>query len=65
MKRFGISEGGGDTKIGHHVTFPERLNVPPPFMCLDEQQSENFLDYALYAVIVHVRASIQMGDFVA
>jgi len=25
MKRFGISEGGGNTKIGHHVTFLELL----------------------------------------
>jgi len=31
----------------------------------DEQNSENLLDYALYAVIVHTGASIQMGHYVA
>jgi len=30
-----------------------------------EQHSENPLDFALYAVIVHVGASIQMGHYVA
>ena len=29
LQRFGISDGGGSTKIGHHVTFPELLNVEP------------------------------------
>jgi len=30
-----------------------------------EQHSENSLDYAIYAVIVHVEASIQMRHYVA
>jgi len=64
LKRFGISEGGGSAKIGHHVTFPELLNVQS-FTSPDEQQSENSLDYALYAVVVHVGASIQRGHYVA
>jgi len=27
LKRFGILDGGGSTKIGHHVAFPELVNV--------------------------------------
>jgi len=58
LKRFGISEGGSSVKIGHHVTFQELLNVEP-FTSPDEQHSENPLDYALYAVVVHAGASIR------
>ena len=29
LKRLRILEGGGSTKIGHHVTFPELANVDP------------------------------------
>ena len=66
LKRFGISEGGGSAKIGHHVTFPELLNVQP-FTKPEEQHSENSLDFVLYAVVVHagVGASIQRGHYVA
>jgi len=64
LKRFGISEGGGSAKIGHHVTFPELLNVQP-FTSPEEQHSENSFDYALYAVVVHVGASIWRRHYVA
>ena len=29
LKRCGISKGGDSSKIGHHFTFPELLNVEP------------------------------------
>jgi len=64
LKRFGISEGGGSAKIGHHVTFLELLNVQP-FTSPEEQHSKNSLDFVLYAVVVHVGASIQRGHYVA
>jgi len=64
LKRFGIFAEGGSTKIGLHVTFPELLNVQP-FTSPEGQHSENFLDFALYAVIVHVRASIRRRHYVA
>jgi len=64
LKRFGILEGGGNTKIGHHVTLPELANVDP-FTSPGDQHSETPLDYALYEVIVHFGASIWMGHYVA
>jgi len=63
LKRFGIFEGGGSAKIGHHVTFPELLNVQP-LTSPEGHHSENSLDFALYAVVVHVGASIRRGDYV-
>jgi len=64
LKRFGIFEEGGSAKIGHHVTFPELLNVQP-FTSPEGQYSEISLDFALYAVVVHVGASIRRGHYVA
>jgi len=64
LKGSGISERGGSAKIGHHVTFPELLNVQP-FTSPEEQHSENSLDFALYAVVVHVGASIRRGHYAA
>jgi len=64
LKRFGISEGGGSAKIGNNVTFPKLLNVQS-FTSPDEQHSENSLEYALYALVVHVGASIRRGHYVA
>jgi len=46
LKRFGVFEEGGSTKIGHHVTFPELLNVQP-FTSPDGQYWEIPLDFAL------------------
>jgi len=63
-KRFGIFEVGGSAKIGHHATFPELLNVQL-FTSPEGQYSEISLDFALYAVVVHVGASIQRGHYVA
>ena len=62
LKRFGISEGGTSAKIGHHVTFPELLNVES-FTSPEEQLSENSLDYALYAVVVQVGAPIRRRHY--
>jgi len=64
LKRFRISVGGGSAKIGHPITFPELLNVQS-FTSPDEQHSENSLDYALYAVVLHVGASIRRGHYIA
>jgi len=64
LKRFGIFEEGGSAKIGHHVTFPEVFNVQP-FTSPEGQYSEISLDFALYAVVVHVGASIRRGHYVA
>jgi len=64
LKMFRIFEEGGSAKIGHHVTFPELLNVQP-FTSPEGQHSENSLDFALYAVVVHVGASIRRGHYVA
>jgi len=64
LKRFGVFEEGGSAKIGHHVTFPELLNVQP-FTSPEGQYSEISLDFALYAVVVHVGASILRGHYVA
>ena len=46
LKRFGVFEEGGSAKIGHHVTFPELLNVQP-FTSPDGQYWEIPLDFAL------------------
>jgi len=62
LKRFGIFEKGGSAKIGHHVTFLELLNV---FTSPEGQHSENSLNFALYAVVVHVGTSIRRGHCVA
>jgi len=63
LKRFGISEGGGSTKIVHHVTFPESLTMDP-FTSQGEDHLDNPLDYALYAVIVHIRLLVRIRHYV-
>jgi len=64
LKRLEISEGGGSTKIVHHVTFPESLDVSA-FMSQCKEYSKSTLAYTLYAVIVHTGPSTRGGHYLA
>ena len=64
LKRFGVSGEGANTKISHHVTFPETPSVAT-LVNHDNRPTVGSKDYGLYAVITLEGTTVRSGHYLA